>query len=190
LGGGIRSGVRSGSHQVRHQMSFFYPAANGSGVRRKPPAIGFGVFGVVSVIVCCTGYVSAHTHGCSRYVKEKKNELGRIGKKKKNEISSSSGKICFSIGERDRRKGSTPCSYFHFRFFFFFFLLYRLSYTKTRDKSMGFMNPLTSYSLFETGGWWPRFRTTVPSLSLSSSPFFLFNSSFSFSFLRNNIWNI
>jgi hypothetical protein len=74
-------------------MSFFYPAANGSGVRRKPPAIGFGVFGVVSVIVCCTGYVSAHTHGCSRYVKEKKNELGRIGKKKKMKFLLPAGKF-------------------------------------------------------------------------------------------------
>jgi hypothetical protein len=64
-------------------MSFFYPAANGSGVRRKPPAIGFGVFGVVSVIVCCTGYVSAHTHGCSRYVKEKKTNSAVLEKKKK-----------------------------------------------------------------------------------------------------------
>jgi hypothetical protein len=75
---------------------------------------------------------------------------------KKNKKLFSWRDFLFKRGERPKRrkKGSTPCSYFHFRFFLSCVQVgcrgipALVHSSRERDKSMGFMNPLTSYSLF------------------------------------------
>lgn len=58
-----------------------------------------------------------------------------------------------------KKKGSTPCSYF-FSFSLLGFCPYHPTPTESQWDSWIFWHPIP---FFSRAGWWPRFRTTVPS---------------------------